>query len=133
MAMPRKQVDLALERWARWVHRGGVLPSSASVMEVMIANKGVMCFGSGGKKAVGVDCVEAEIEAEIMKMANSNKPKLATVLRIEFGVYQQCAVAANDSQLKKALALELSLQTYRNYLSQARRQVATRLEQYLHR
>ncbi|WP_305817523.1 hypothetical protein [Photobacterium leiognathi] len=113
MAMPRKQLDLALERWAQWVHRGGVLPSAASVMEVMIANKGVMCFGSGGKKTVGVDCIEAEIEAEIMKMANSNKPKLATVLRVEFGVNHRIAVAANESQLKKALALDLSLQTYR--------------------
>ncbi|HIF9260437.1 TPA: hypothetical protein ACX6S2_003466 [Photobacterium damselae] len=129
MAIPRKRLDALLEMWARWVHQGHILPPSASIMEVMIANKGVMCFGSGGKKRQGVDDIEAEIEAEVMRLAQSSRPLMAQVLRVEYAAIRLRGIPECSDQLHKAHALGITLQTYRDYLSKARTSVRNRLEQ----
>lgn len=119
MATPRKELDTLMEMWARWVHLGGVLPQSASLMEVMIANKGVMSFGSGGKKGPVVDSVEARIEAALMKLAEK-KPVIAKVVRVHYGAQRLKGVAPDADQTTIALAMSLSLRTYRRYLAQGR-------------
>ncbi|HCH5589148.1 TPA: hypothetical protein NKZ51_004500 [Vibrio parahaemolyticus] len=119
MATPRKELDTLMEMWARWVHLGGVLPSSASLMEVMIANKGVMCFGSGGKKSPVVDSVEARIESALMALAEK-KPVVAKVVRIHYGAIRLKGVAPEADQATIAHAMGVSLRTYRRYLAQGR-------------
>lgn len=127
MGSPRQALDTLMEMWARWVHQGGILPSSASLMEVMIANKGVMCFGSGGKKSPVVDCVEARIESALMALA-SNKPIVAKVVRIHYGAIRVVGLAPDATQLEIALKLNLSLRTYRRYLAQGREHIQRQLD-----
>lgn len=122
MAAPRKHLDTLMEMWARWVHLGGVLPSSASLMEVMIANKGVMCFGSGGKKSPVVDRVEAKIEAAIMELAQQ-KPIVAKVIRVQYGAIRLRGMPPDADQATIAHTMGLSLRTYRRYLAQGREHI----------
>lgn len=127
MATPRKELDTLMEMWARWVHLGGVLPQSASLMEVMIANKGVMCFGKGGKKGPVLDSVEAKIESALMKLA-SNKPVVAKVVRIHYGAIRLRGVSPDADQATMAHALGVSLRTYRRYLAQGRDHIKQSLD-----
>ncbi|MCG6268291.1 hypothetical protein [Vibrio furnissii] len=126
MAAVRQSLDTIMEMWARWVHQGGVLPSSASLMEIMIANKGVMCFGSGGKKSPVVDGVEARIESALMALA-ADKPMVAKVVRIHYGAIRVPGVGPDATQLDIALKLNLSLRTYRRYLAQGREHITQSL------
>ncbi|HAS6087734.1 hypothetical protein [Vibrio vulnificus] len=128
MATPRKRLDTLMEMWARWVHHGGVLPSSASLMEVMIANKGVMCFGSGGKKSPVVDCVEADIEAALMQLAQT-KPTVAKAVRVHYGAIRLRGVSPDSDQATIAHALGVSLRTYRRHLAQGREHIQRSLGQ----
>lgn len=126
MAAVRQSLDTIMEMWARWVHQGGVLPSSASLMEIMIANKGVMCFGSGGKKGPVVDGIEARIESALMALA-ADKPMVAKVVRIHYGAIRVPGVGPDATQLDIALKLNLSLRTYRRYLAQGREHITQSL------
>ncbi|MCR9713907.1 hypothetical protein [Vibrio parahaemolyticus] len=119
MATPRKAIDTLMEMWARWVHLGGVMPQSASLMEVMIANKGVMSFSNGGKKGPVIDSVEADIEAALMRLAEK-KPIVAKVVRVHYGALRLRGVAPDADQATIALAMGLSLRTYRRFLAQGR-------------
>ncbi|EQB9038076.1 hypothetical protein ACYVOT_003342 [Vibrio cholerae] len=121
-----KSLDTLMEMWARWVHLGGVLPSSASLMEVMIANKGVMCFGSGGKKSPVVDGVEARIEAALMVLA-VDKPMVAKVVRVHYGAIRLSGLDVDATQLQISQRLGLSLRTYRRYLAQGREHISKQL------
>ncbi|OCH31817.1 hypothetical protein A6E13_16475 [Aliivibrio fischeri] len=127
MATPRKELDTLMEMWARWVHLGGVMPQGASMMEVMIANKGVMCFGSGGKKGPVLDCVEANIESALMALAGK-KPMVAKVVRIHYGAIRVPGVSIDADQATIAMVLGVSLRTYRRYLAQGRDHIKQCLE-----
>lgn len=127
MTQPLKALDPVMEMWARWVHQGGYLPASASLMEVMIANKGVMCFGSGGKKSPVVDGIEARIESALMAIAG-DKPMVAKVVRIHYGAIRVPGLGPDATQLEIALKLNLSLRTYRRYLAQGREHIQRSLD-----
>ena len=70
--MDRRHLDQLMESWARWVHHGQLIARYGFVMEKLIANKGVMSFGTGGKASPLIDCVEARIEVLLMDLMFSD-------------------------------------------------------------
>ena len=122
------ELDEILELWARWVDRGGVLPTGgASMLARMVDNKGMLFFGGSGA-SVPIDCVEIRVEALVMGLSKVN-PVAADVLRLEVGAGWQPVVRryggrrsdrAESSQLGRAVLLGLSDRTYRRRLQEAR-------------
>ncbi|TOK32785.1 hypothetical protein CGI16_23115 [Vibrio parahaemolyticus] len=116
MLKNRQSINELFEMWARWCLSGSDgAPASASLMQKLIENKGVMCFGSG-KGAPVVDCIEARIEAAVMKIAARDKVT-AQVLRREY-----FSIEDNEplTQVRKAHSLGISLRTYERRLNKGR-------------
>ncbi|HCE2656956.1 hypothetical protein [Vibrio parahaemolyticus] len=100
-------------QWARWVHRGALVPGGQSVLGKLIECQGV--FGGGGAGPV-LDCIEAEVEAAVLRLAAEDKAA-ATIFRAEFGAVGNII---DDTQLKRALRAGISLPTYKRRLKKAR-------------
>ncbi len=97
-----------------------------SLMEVMIANQGVMNFGSGGKAGPVVDCVEANIEAALMQLA-AKSPKAVAVARLHYGATRMPGLALDALRIDKARRLGISLKTYETHLTKVRNHVINSL------
>ncbi|WP_146154632.1 hypothetical protein [Photobacterium leiognathi] len=108
-----------MERWAHWCRNGQLIAGYGSVMSKMIANKGVMCFGSGGGKAPVIDCIEADIEAALMQLA-VNKPKVVEVVRMHYLAVYYPGINEQSTQFEKSLRMGISLRTYSTRLKQGR-------------
>lgn len=126
--MSRRGADQIFEVWARWCVSGGVcLPGGSSMMAKMIECKGHMNFGSGGKAAPVVDCVEANVEAALMQLFTTD-PITVKVVRFE---YLGRFIGVDDgeplNQMRKAHQLGLSLRTYERRLAKGRNHVLTKL------
>lgn len=105
--------DEIFDQWARWVHRGALVPGGQSILGKLIECQGV--FGGSGAGPV-LDCIEAEVEAAVLRLAAENKAA-ATILRIEYGAVGDIN---DDTQLKRALRAGISLPTYKRRLKTAR-------------
>lgn len=112
------QLDPIMERWAIWCQDGGILPGYRSIMNEMINNHGVMVFGSGGGRDPRVDCIEAEIEAIIAKLAQLDL-KTVEVLRTQYNV-RNVRRLYDANQSEKALFMGISLRTYTSRLKMGR-------------
>lgn len=136
----RKRLRLALESWSDWCYRGqidGAVSSGRTMLAKLIDNKGEIFFGGGGGGfEVLVDTIESRIEARVIAMAASAQPLLADVLRLEFdaGVWQLfrrrgiSELGSEDwGQFDKALALGISLATYKRRLDEAMADIAEHL------
>lgn len=122
MQLSRQYIEQVFENWSRWVHQGGLVAGYRSMMSVMIANQGVISFGGGGRASPIVDCVEADIEAALMNLAQQS-PKSAEVLRVHYGVKRVGGLSADALRSDKALALGISVKTYESHLTKAKKHV----------
>lgn len=122
----RQDINELFELWADWCLSGGDgAPVGASLMQKLIENKGVMCFGSGKGSPV-VDCIEARIEAAVMKIA-ARDHVTAQVIRREY-----MSIHDGDeplTQVRKAHSLGISLRTYERRLNKGRAFVLSELGQ----
>lgn len=140
--MARRRVgalDELLESWARWCDS----PSDAcsgggggSMLARLIATRGELVFGGSGHAGGPVDTIETNIEMAVVTLGAEN-PLAADVLRLECvaGWWQVTArrgIRGYDprglGQLQNALALGVSVRTYRRRLAEAREYVAQRLK-----
>ncbi len=126
MTIDRHNLDQLMESWARWVHQGGLVSGYGSLMEKLIANKGVMNFGSGGKGGPVVDCIEARIEAALMQLAIKS-PKSVAVVRVHYSAKTLPGLAINAPRRDKAAKMGISLKTYETHLTKARTYVINTL------
>jgi hypothetical protein len=140
--MARRRVgdlDELLERWARWCDSpsdacsGG---SGGSMLARLIDTRGDLMFGGGGGPSGPVDTIETNIEMAVVSLGAQNQ-MAADVLRLECvaGWWQVTArrkIRGYDprglGQLQNALALGVSVRTYRRRLAEAREYVAQRLK-----
>jgi hypothetical protein len=141
--MARRRVgalDELLESWARWcdspsdvVSYGG---SGGSMLARLIDTRGDLNFGGGGGPAGPVDTIETNIEMAVVSLGAQNQ-LAADVLRLEcvagwWQVTSRRGIRGYDprglGQLQNALALGISVRTYRRRLAEAREYVAQRLK-----
>ena len=120
------RLERRLDAWARWTVSHGQETGAPTMLARWMDGKGHIVFGGGSSESA--DLIETLIEAAVFKMATTH-PLRADVLRLEFsaGCY---AVAArhgitsydprNMSQAKHALALGMSVRTYRSRLAEAK-------------
>lgn len=104
-------LDHALELWARWVISGGHEQRGfQSVIHMMMVTQ---CVFSGGGKPAGIpaDGIEADIEAALLALRQSDMPA-ANAVRVEY--------MRQGTQLQKAMSLQLTLRTYRKHLQKGR-------------
>lgn len=126
MALDRHNFNQIMESWARWVHQGELVSGYGSLMAKLIAQKGVMNFGSSGQKSPVLDCVEAQVEAALMALSRSNR-KSAEVVRVHYGAVTLKGVSAHALNRDKAHALDMSLKTYEAHLTRARKHIINTL------
>ncbi|EGR2700582.1 hypothetical protein G4170_14815 [Vibrio parahaemolyticus] len=126
MTIDRHNLDQLMESWARWVHQGGLVSGYGSIMEKLIAQKGVMNFGSGGKAGPVVDCIEARIEAALMQLATTS-PKSVEVIRVHYTAKRLPGLSVDALSRDKAAKLGISLKTYKNHITKARTHVINTL------
>lgn len=133
--MARRRVgtlDALLEQWARWCDAptgsntlGG---SGETMLARLIATKGDLMFGGGCTSTEPQDSIETSIELAVVELGRHN-PMAADVLRLEcvagwWQVTRRRAIKGYDprglDQLANALALGISVRTYRRRLAEAR-------------
>ncbi|EGQ9107546.1 hypothetical protein DDM60_002661 [Vibrio cholerae] len=106
--------DEIFDQWARWVHQGALVPRGQSILGKLIECEGVLSGGRGGGPVL--DCIEADVEAAVLRLAAEDRAS-AHVFRIEYGAIGN---VNDDTQLKRALRIGISLPTYKRRLKQAR-------------
>ncbi|ELA7323131.1 hypothetical protein R7D97_25085 [Vibrio sp. Vb5031] len=106
--------DEIFDQWARWVHQGALVPGGQSVLGKLIECQGV--FGGGGGGGPVLDCIEADVEAAVLRLAAEDQAA-ATTFRMEYGAIGH---TQDDTQLKRALRVGISLPTYKRRLKKAR-------------
>ncbi|OEF50995.1 hypothetical protein A1OW_10360 [Enterovibrio norvegicus] len=121
-----KYFDDIMDMWARWVQGGQLVSGYRSLTSVMIENKGVMSFGSGGGRGP-CDGIEARIEASLMVLAQTNAPAVEAI-RIEYAAKHLPGLPLDAPQADKAMRLGVSLRTYRYRLKAGRTHVMETLE-----
>lgn len=140
--MARRRVgrlDAMLEQWARWCDApsaSAALGGSGDTMLArLIATKGDLLFGGGCGPTEPQDALETGIEMAVVELAATNQ-LAADVLRLEcvagwWQVTRRREIRGYDprglDQLSNALALGISVRTYRRRLAEAREHVAKRL------
>lgn len=124
-------LDDLLEAWARWVERGGVFViggSGSTMLAKLIDNKGEIFFGQSGGPKVAHVTVEERV-ADVVAQIEKQEQLRADVLRLEYAagweaVAQRRGIKGYDprgcGQRENALALGVSLRTYRGRLKEAR-------------
>lgn len=133
-------LDALLDAWALWSARifEGMGGGGGSLLARWMDSKGHLIFsGSAPASRSGYDCVEACIDSAVAQMAVADL-LTADVLRLEYaaGWWSVASRRGLDDytpqgmgQLQHALALNISLRTYRRRLAQARAAVESALEQ----
>lgn len=120
------RLERRLDDWARWVVSHGQESGAPSLLARWMDGKGYIVFGGGSSEPA--DLIETLIESAVLKMA-TDKPLHADVLRLEFcagcyGVAQRRGIKGYDprsmNQTKHALALGMSVRTYRTRLAEAK-------------
>lgn len=106
--------DEIFDQWARWVHQGALVPGGQSVLGKLIECQGV--FGGGGGGGPVLDCIEADVEAAVLRLAAEDQAA-ATTFRMEYGAVGNMN---DDTQLKRSLRVGISLPTYKRRLKKAR-------------
>lgn len=134
--MAKRDVAGALELWARWSVPEAQRGTGKSMLAKLIENKGELFFGgSGGASGGPLDSLEVVIESAVMKMAATD-PMRADVLRLECGAAWWQVAARRKiedydprgmGRFEKALALGISLRTYRRRLDEAKTIIETLL------
>lgn len=124
--MSQAHLKELFDSWARWVHKGGLLPGGSSIMAKMIEGKGFIQFGSGGGRALSPDCIEAKIECALMGLSQTN-PQAVALFRLEHGALRQKGFDPQQTQLRKAHALGISVRTYRRRLAVCTNHIITYL------
>ncbi|HAS6073697.1 TPA: hypothetical protein I7144_20775 [Vibrio vulnificus] len=92
------------------------MPGGQSILGKLIECQGV--FGGGGGGPV-LDCIEADVEAAVLRLAAEDQAA-ATTFRMEYGAVGN---VYDDTQLKRALRVGISLPTYKRRLKKAREYV----------
>lgn len=134
--MAKRDVAGALELWARWSVPDAQRGTGKTMLAKLIDNKGELIFGGSGSASGGpADSLELLIEAAVMKMFSAD-PMRADVLRLECGaawwqVAGRRGIKDYDPRglghFEKALALGISLRTYRRRLAEAKTIIETAL------
>lgn len=131
----RNDLDELFEAWARWCANGAYMSGSSSLLARWMDGRGHMVFGSGGAPSVLDYPVEERIEAAVMSIARDDLLS-ADVLRLEYSAGYPRVVRRrrirgydprNIGQAEKALALGVSVRTYRRRLAIGREYVEWRL------
>ncbi|MEE1883365.1 hypothetical protein V0R55_24685 [Pseudomonas soli] len=126
--LEHKRLRPALEDWARWCVAGQPVSAGRTMLAKLIDNKGEMLYGSCSGSTEPPESRECRIEARVLAMAAGPAPLCADVLRLEFdaGWWQVCArrgIRHYDprgiGRFEKALALGISLATYKRRLFEA--------------
>lgn len=127
-------LDLMLERWARWCLQGGGAALGTSLLGVLIDNGGVVSRSTvGGSAPMGAEShpLEERIEYAVVSLAREDL-LTADVLRLEYNAGVSRVVNRrqlrgydhrNIGQLQKAHALDVGVATYRRRLARARAHV----------
>jgi hypothetical protein len=118
--------DDVFNSWARWVNQGGNAPTGQSILSKLIENKGIF-FYSGGGSGPMLDCIEAEVELALSALHLDN-PASVHLFRLDYAAIRQRGFDASKPQLEKALALGISVRTYKRRLSVARAFVINQLK-----
>lgn len=134
------RLDALLESWARWCARddGGfdLGASGRTILARWMDSKGDLLFGGGLGASVPADHIESLID-EAVHILGLADPLAADVLRLEADagwgkVVERRGIRGyspiNARQLEKALALGVSLRTYKGRLAKAREFVAARIK-----
>lgn len=138
--MARRRVgdfDSLLEAWARWLAdtRCSLGGGGDSILARWMDSKGHLIFGgSSGGSREPADAIEGRIECAVVEMGKAC-PLREDVLRLEYAagfsrVVVRRGLAGYEpggTQLQNALALGVSVRTYRLRLAEARAYVAERL------
>lgn len=134
--MAKRDVAGALELWARWSVPEAQRGTGRTMLAKLIENKGEIFFGGSGSAHGGpLDSLEVLIESAVMKMAAAD-PMRADVLRLECGAAWWQVAARRKiedydprgmGRFEKALALGISLRTYRRRLDEAKTIIETLL------
>ncbi|OZY31029.1 hypothetical protein [Pseudomonas lundensis] len=134
--MAKRDVASALELWARWSVPEAQQSTGRSMLAKLIDNKGEIFFGGSTAASGGpVDSLEVLIESAVMKMAAIDQMR-ADVLRLECNAaWWQVALRRKIDgydprgmgHFEKALALGISLRTYRRRLAEAKQIIETLL------
>jgi len=124
-------LDVMLERWARWCLQGGGAALGTSLLGVLIDNGGVVSRSTvGGSAPMGAESypLEERIEYAVVSLAREDL-LTADVLRLEYNAGVARVVSRrqlrgydhrNIGQLQKAHALGVGVATYRRRLARAR-------------
>lgn len=125
-------LDDLLEAWARWVERGDVFVigggGGSTMLAKLIDNKGEIFFGQGGGPKVPHVTVEERV-SQVVAQIEKQEQLRADVLRLEYAagweeVARRRGIKGYDprgcGQRENALALGVSLRTYRGRLKEAR-------------
>ncbi|MBK3511288.1 hypothetical protein [Pseudomonas sp. MF6747] len=127
--MAKRDIASALELWARWSVPEAQRGTGKTMLAKLIDNKGELIFGgSGGASGGAADSLELLIESAVMRMFAA-EPMRADVLRLECGAAWWQVAARRGikdydprgmGRFEKALALGISLRTYRRRLAEAK-------------
>ncbi|KIC79716.1 hypothetical protein [Pseudomonas sp. C5pp] len=129
-------IESLLQAWAVWCHGdSGLLGGGSTMLAKLIEGKGQILFGGSGGASSPRDEIESRIEAAVLAMA-AKSPDRADILRMEYsagwwGVCARRQIKGYDprgtDQLKRALAMGVSLRTYKRRLAEAREEIQTQL------
>lgn len=105
----KKWLDQQLERWARWVHQGAVLPNGyQSIFAVIAAHKNAWVRDQSGPRLPSFG-TEYRIERCLL-MLQPQHPTAVAVLRAELGIHKACRNCYTQRQ--RAERLGISLRSY---------------------
>lgn len=132
------RLDELLELWARWCERAvdDFDAPRRSLLARWMDARGHLIFGGSSGPSVPLDEIESRIALAVAELERSD-PLAADVLRLEHDASWRAVVEArgirgysplNARQLEKALALGVSLRTYRGRLAKAREHVAAHIK-----
>ena len=129
MGRYNKNIDALLDDWVDWVHRGGNAGGFQSVLHKMMVT-GCQTV-SGGGSSPEIHTIEADIEAALFVLANTQPYDLnllrVNVLRYEYGALS-LGWPHDASQLDKAHRIGISLRTYRRHLKHCKDHLVTTLK-----
>ena len=134
------RLEHRLAAWAKWVVSGGQEKAAPSLLARWMAGKGHIVFGGGSSEPE--DVIETVIEAAVVRLFADGDLGAwrADVLRLEFGagyygVVQRRGIRGYDprnmNQTKHALALGISVRTYRTRLAEAKKTIQEALTEAL--
>lgn len=121
----KKWLDHQLERWARWVHQGAVLPEGyQSIFATIAAHKNTWMRDQAGPRLPNFG-TEYRIERFLL-MVQPQQATAVAVLRAELGIHKECRDCFTQRQ--RAHRLGISLRSYAYALKRIKQALWTHLQ-----